>query len=458
MGQKWDGFESLEHYQKWVTEWSELMIQRLLYPGAVCLFFGGTRTFHHLGVGLENGGFEIVDSILIPWIHGQGFPKSHDISKGKAAGAEREVIGKAKGAASSETESMGEFKPEYDETAPATPEAEIWDGYGTALKPAWEPVFVCRAPRRGRTFAQLAEEFGTGALNIDGSRINNAILPSERRTSAAGGGRGGMFIPDGSSEPKERHNISGRWPANFVLSHNDDCVKVGEYLVEGRTLNRYPSHGAGGSFAFYSEDHRGEDYDSEETPPDVVERWACVPGCSVRRLDDQVGTLKSGDNAIRTKKAEGVVYGGGVGMEQEPTGEPELAYGDSGGPSRFFYTSKASKREKNKGLENFYWFRGEEGFERVTKEAYQKLDPKKRVRGNIHPTCKPLELLRYLATLLLPPQQEGRTRRILVPFSGSGSEIIAAIQAGWDEVTGIEMMSIYNEVAEARVRGSIGMF
>ena len=93
MGQTWDGFDSLEDYQKWVAEWAGLMIEKVLYPGALCLFFGGTRTWHHLAVGLENGGFEIYDSLM--WLYGSGFPKSHDISKGidRAAGKDRKIIG-----------------------------------------------------------------------------------------------------------------------------------------------------------------------------------------------------------------------------------------------------------------------------------------------------------------------------------------------------------------------------
>lgn len=634
MGQKWDGFESLEHYQKWVSEWSELMIQRLLYPGAVCLFFGGTRTFHHLGVGLENGGFEIVDSILIPWIHGQGFPKAirpfrdadHYLSQVDScqcdegtrntaytfplhsvldcictaqpwAEVEDDILSSAPNAKNGLLDSlddyhlsahsydgplrlaamvalafllpqeyaqehshfsallddlafeslhslclalysdlpsmqdfsipdqkdrvssllleyessrqnlgpnlhsyvnsmvgsldvsklMGDGKSAYrnlhicslvfslplsilrllytGEGSRIIPQLDIcgncgklinlWSGHASHLKPSWEPVFVCRAPRRGLTrtwtFAELAVEFGTGALNIDGARIGTSETLSRKNdyrendaTYDGGPWKAGEF---GTGD-----RAGGRWPANFVLSHTDDCVKVGEYMAEGRQINRWKSDMkpfGGGA---------GEEYDSEEMPPDTVEHWACVPGCPVRRLDDQVGDLKSGDNAVRTKTAEGIVYGQGKGMEQEPTGEPELTYGDPGGPSRFFYTAKASRSEKDKGLEYFWWKRTDDGFERISLSEYEQLDKRERAHGNIHPTCKPLELLRYLATLSLPPKQDGRARRILVPFSGSGSEVVAAVQAGWDEVTGVEMTPIYNEMAEARLRGSIGMF
>ena len=451
MGQKWDGFESLQHYQEWIAEWSALLIEKALYPGAVCMFFGGTRTFHHLGVGLETGGFEIVDCLM--WLHGQGFPKSHDISKGldKEAGVEREITGKVKGAASSDTESLGEFKPEYDETAPATLVAAEWDGYGTALKPAWEPIYLCRAPRGNKTFAQLATEFGTGALNIDGSRIGT----SEDRGRPQGKDiRGGSWADAGSDKPSDMISDShplGRWPANFILSHSENCVKVGEFEVEGRTINRWQEEMkpfGGGA---------GEEYESEQLPPETVERWACVPQCSVRMLDDQAGELSSGLMKAGQQRQASLGLGGYQGgFPNEATDKD--TYADTGGPSRFFYTAKASRSEKDKGLENFWWKRTDEGFERISLSEYEQLDKRERARGCIHPTVKPLQLLRYLSTLLLPPKQAGKTRRILVPFSGSGSEIIGAVQAGWDEITGIEMGRNYIEISEARLTANIGMF
>ncbi len=469
MGQKWDGFDSLEHYQSWISEWAELLIEKALHPGAVCLFFGGTRTFHHLGVGLERGGFEIVDCLM--WLHGQGFPKSHDISKGmdKAAGADREIVGRKKitglkpdrqnfGADDrSGGKGMGFRAGDIPITDPATPEAEHWDGYGTSLKPAFEPIYLCRAPRGNKTFAQLATEFGTGALNIDGARVgmsesDHGII--DRRSGRSPASDGTIYQEGHRRRPRgekfKSHN-AGRWPANFILTHADACVKVGDYLVEGRTINRFDQ----GMMPFGNAE--GEDYQSEQMPPEMVERWACVQGCPVRALDDQAGELSSGLMKARTTRAprpEHAVYSG----VWEGNATNQDTYADVGGPSRFFYTAKASRSEKDRGLENFWWKRTDDGFERISLSEYEQLDRRERARGNVHPTCKPLELLRYLATLILPPQQEGRTRRILVPFSGSGSEVIGAAQAGWDEVTGIEMEPNYIEMAEARLSANLGMF
>lgn len=421
MGQEWDGFESLAEYQEWVAEWSRLLIANALHPGALCMFFGGTRTWHRLACGLEDGGFKLYNTIM--WVYGQGFPKSHDISKylDKAAGAEKEA----------------NWEKSNQVTAPATPEAQTWDGWGTALKPAWEPVIVCRAPRDGNTYADLALRYGTGALNIDGSR-----------GEGAGGG--------------PRHNPLGRWPANFVLEHNPDCVKVGETTVEGRTLNRYPSKGAGGSFAFYAEDHRGDDYQSEQMADETVEVWACTPGCPVRVLDEMTSDPSKarsakGGGTIRTPESEmtGIQFG-----NRQP-GHQNVIYHDTGGASRFFYCAKASRSEKDYGLlgelggEPWRWRRTDNGWARVGPD-YQPEDGERIIEGNVHPTVKPIEMIRYLALLMLPPDLDS-PRRILVPFAGSGSEMIGARQAEWDQVVGVEISDDYADIAEARLRANLGM-
>lgn len=488
MGQKWDGFDSLEHYQTWVAEWAKLLIEKALHPGAVCLFFGGTRTFHHLGVGLERGGFEIVDCLM--WLYGQGFPKSHDISKGldKSAGAERastdELLPGHSEARKRTFGTGGEIYGEAKEakaykTVPATPEAETWDGYGTALKPAWEPVFVCRAPRGDMTFAELAVEYGTGALNIDGARIDLKGDIWAGNEKNAHEDYSGQVFGKFESQYAKPSNPSGRWPANLMLTHHEACVKVGEYEVEGRVINRWKAGmlpfggGKGKEYETIDPSREGEasaerTYEHEggtdfKMKPgarrgmETVDLYACVPGCPVRELDDQAGELSSGlmkASTTRAPRPEHAVYSGvwkGNATDQD-------TYADVGGPSRFFYTAKASRSEKDKGLENFYWKRTDQGFERISLSEYEQLDKRERAQGCIHPTVKPLELLRYLSTLSLPPKQEGKIRRILIPFSGSGSEMIGAAQAGWDEITGIEMEQNYIEMAEARLTANIGMF
>ena len=458
MGQTWDGFESLEDYQEWVAEWASLLIEKVLYPGALCLFFGGTRTWHHLAVGLESGGFEIYDSLM--WLYGSGFPKSHDISKGidRAAGADREIIGKRKHPTLKDQSKVDEkadaahgdnlWVREWDLTKPATDDAKFWDGYGTALKPSWEPIIMCRAPRNGQTFASLALEHGSGALNIDGGRISG-ITRDPRKSD---GSRGGHTFhgPSYREQPMHWNKHQGRWPANLILSHHDDCQLLGDIIVEGRVINRWKE----GMKPFG--DAAGEAFESEQFPPETIERWACVAECPVRQLDDQAGIRPSGSGAVKRKSAKG--HKGSVyGPDSRPEGTEVISYGDTGHVSRFFYCGKASRAEKDAGLETFFWKRVDRGYERITEKEWLTLDKKKRAKFNIHPTVKPLSLLQYLSTLILPPKIED-DRRIFVPFSGSGSEIIGALKAGWDLAVGVEAESQYNEIAVARIKHNLGMF
>lgn len=447
MGQEWDSFESLEEYRDWIAEWADLLITYALHPGAICLFFGGTRTWHHLAVGLEAGGFEVYDTLM--WLYGAGFPKSHNISK-------------------------------YINN-------DIWNGYGTALKPAWEPILFCRAPREGTTFAKLATEHGSGALNIDGARITSGDTPKKWDSP-----RGGIWTTDSEAKGELVDQPLGRWPANLLISHHEDCVKIGDYeapkdtlLPHGKITTRPPGHLAGSEptedrvelpkrkVTHYRKkgrvinrwqtgmkpfgDAAGEDYESEQMEVDIIERWACVPECPIRQLDDQAGELTSGlMKAGQPRRASKELGGYQDGFPDEATDRD--TYADVGGPSRFFYCGKASRSEKDKGLSHFFWERAKKGYKRIDRDRYEQLPRRKRARANIHPSVKPLDLLRYLAILILPPPQDGRIRRLLIPFSGSGSEIIAAKQAGWDEVLAIEMEPNYNEIARARIAGTLGMF
>jgi site-specific DNA-methyltransferase (adenine-specific) len=215
MGKKWD-------YDVPSTEiWAECL--RVLKPGGHLLAFAGTRTQHRMAVRIEDAGFEIRD--MLAWVYGSGFPKSLDISKAidKAAGAEREVVGtnpkwntapKAMNPGGGDRSAM----PAY--TAPATESAKQWDGWGSSLKPAHEPVIMARKPLIG-TVAQNVLEHGTGAINIDGCRV-----PTEDNLN------GGAYAKNGSERTDEwgfRRNQGieyvpplGRWPANLILSYPED--------------------------------------------------------------------------------------------------------------------------------------------------------------------------------------------------------------------------------------------
>lgn len=205
MGKVWDGATP------GAFVWTQVF--RVLKPGGHLLAFGGTRTFHRLTCAIEDAGFEIRDCLM--WLYGTGFPKSLDVSKAidKAAGAEREVVRPhpAPCANINATAALGgSFQERPMLTAPATPDAHHWSGWGTALKPAWEPIIMARKRLVG-TVAQNVLKHGTGALNIDGCRVGTC-----------GGGGNGLGSHIGPLEPGRKHGSDaggslGRWPANLVL-------------------------------------------------------------------------------------------------------------------------------------------------------------------------------------------------------------------------------------------------
>lgn len=210
MGKKWD------YDVPSVEIWAECL--RVLKPGGHLLAFAGTRTQHRMAVRIEDAGFEIRD--MIAWVYGSGFPKSLDVSKAidKAAGVEREVVGVAGKSGSVRNSMAGDFAGgEYMETAPATEAAQQWDGWGTALKPALEPITVARKPLIGTVAANVLEH-GTGAINVNGCRVGDFVntTPSgvDRRNAvlAEAGYRPGAYQM-GQTTP---NGAQGRWPANLI--------------------------------------------------------------------------------------------------------------------------------------------------------------------------------------------------------------------------------------------------
>jgi site-specific DNA-methyltransferase (adenine-specific) len=190
---------------------------RVLKPGGHLLAFGGTRTWHRLACAIEDAGFEIRDSIA--WMYGSGFPKSLDVSKAidKAAGAEREVVGERKQRANGEGSSVPMNASAGGVellTAPATPDALKWQGWGTALKPAFEPIVVARKPLIGTVAANVLAH-GTGALNVDGCRIAGEPVQSQAANST-----GAFTTPGPEGERPREYTTAGRWPANVILDES----------------------------------------------------------------------------------------------------------------------------------------------------------------------------------------------------------------------------------------------
>ena len=394
MGKKWDS--SGIAYS--VELWQQCL--RVLKPGGHLLSFGGTRTYHRVAVAIEDAGFELRDSIA--WLYGSGFPKSMDVSKAidKAAGAEREVIGtkiaSPKGISQAESRSDsaagaygGETK-EIDITAPSTLEAKQWQGWGTALKPAFEPVIVARKPVEG-TVANNVLKWGTGGLNIDGSRIGTDTISTHNapKGTFAGGS------PDRGSDTSSYKEHTGRWPANIILD---------PYTAE--------------------------------------------------LVDEQSGDRPGGN--FPTQRGAGVATGFGVGR---PTEGGARKMNDSGGASRFFYVAKASKRDRNEGLDDLeaktasemtgrkegsagLVMKHEDGSDKANAYA----GTTGAARQNFHPTVKPTSLMEYLVKLVTPPGGV-----VLDPFTGSGSTGKAAILQGFDFI-GIELTEEYLPIIQGRLK------
>ena len=394
MGKAWDkAVPSVE-------VWEECL--RVLKPGGHLLSFAGTRTQHRMAVNIEDAGFEIRD--MIAWVFSTGFPKSQNVSKAidKAAGAERKVVGKREHPTLKDPNKTNEqagashgrnqWSREWNITDSATDAAKQWDGWGTALKPALEPIAVARKPLTGTVAANVMEH-GTGAINIDGCRVG-----TEKVTSNKGLGQNARLNDDGwkgvGQRPEPTVN-TGRFPANLIHDGSDEVVEL------------FPE-------------------------------------------------TRSGKDRNPAKTSSSGFTGHGIRSE-------EVNYGDSGSAARFFYCPKASKKDRNEGLENTTPQSGTggkgNGLQRVCSKCGisqrgsdecpdEQNCPKEWVnppKKNNHPTVKPTELMKYLCRLVTPP---GGT--VLDPFMGSGSTGKAARQEGFDFI-GIELDSEYVEIARARI-------
>jgi hypothetical protein len=223
MGKGWD------HAVPGVEFWSEAL--RVAKPGAHLLAFGGTRLFHRLVSAVEDAGWEVRDTLM--WVYGSGFPKSHDVSKAidKAAGAERAVVGirKAPGMAKANVEQGAQGRSVYEfaqtSNTPATDLARKWQGWGTALKPAYEPIVLARKPLTG-TVAANVTEWGTGAVNVEGCRVpgddHAKAWDKPVRTNIGAGG----YISDGTQHAIDisKNKPTGRWPANLIHDGSDETT------------------------------------------------------------------------------------------------------------------------------------------------------------------------------------------------------------------------------------------
>jgi len=425
MGAKWD------YSVPSVETWCECL--RVLKPGGYLLSFAGTRTQHRMAVNIEDAGYEIRD--MIAWVYGMGFPKSLDVSKAidvhyfctwleanpdeqakykeqllaakgdnkvteqvkqkfrKLAGTEREVVETIKKThistkdanegwdRPSHYDENGDHKRTMDITAPATDAARQWEGWGTALKPAFEPITVARKPLGKDTVAANVLEYSTGGINVDGCRVGTEV----RECPEAGFIRRGrtdeeVFSQVDKNKPNGSHTVVGRFPANFIHDGSDEVVELMPLTEPSEVSNRGLQNSG---------------------------RHGGIAGLG--------GNLKDGTDSLR-------------------------GYFDSGS-ARFFYCAKASKQDRDEGLEDT------ELKSRPTMGNGIGNQPNQQMQNNRnnHPTVKPTSLMRYLCRLVCPP---GGT--VLDPFAGSGSTGKAAIAEGFGFI-GIEDRPDYCEIARKRI-------
>ncbi len=488
MGSKWD------HGIPGVPFWEAAL--RVAKPGAYLFAFGGTRTFHRLACAIEDAGWELRDTLM--WVYGSGFPKSLDVSKAidKAAGAERE---------------SGEWYDRYHDggtrnnrgprgnlfaergangnlrTAPATEAARQWDGWGTALKPAYEPVIMARKPLDGTVAANVLRH-GTGAINVGGCRIAHnepntcrsryeSGLCQEQQDGTAGIGYAhknyGKYAEESSAQAE-----AGRWPANLITDGSEEVRECfpetggGHHPATRNGKSMWAGDGGGldgnsGPEAWTAGGNAARFFAA--CPPDPPITIHFTDGTAYQCGDADTFTLPGDSERVL---ALDLVPGERIdidGCEREvlrvttaaacpyETGEVEEY-------RRLVYVAKASKADRDEGCEGLEeksrkgqsaWIRkcnicGDTFCDPTTSKPhcghddFSWVEPSPRRNG--HPTVKPTALLQYLSRLVTPP---GGT--ILDPFCGSGSGGKAAYKEGFNYV-GIELDEEYFAIAKARCK------
>lgn len=351
MGKKWD------YDVPGIEVWKECF--RVLKPGGYLLSFAGTRTHHRMVVNIEDAGFEVRDMII--WCYSTGFPKNLDVGK---------AVDKIK-------------------------KTDEWEGWGTALKPALEPITLARKPLSEKTVSQNVLKWGTGAININKSRIpvDPEVDDMLRETTRVGRQKGSDWEKN-SGFKNENNKFTGvpeegRWPANLIHDGSEEVVSQFPYSKSGSMKKAYKYTNNGYSLG-------------------------------------------------------------------KPTGETKQIHdANEGSASRFFYCAKVSKSERNEGLDDLEdKMVGMSNGAQIHGEGYDKgqgigLNVVKAMK-NHHPTVKPIKLMSYLCNLITPPNGI-----VLDPFMGSGSTGIAAIKEGFDFI-GMEMDDQYFEIATKRIEHQTG--
>jgi site-specific DNA-methyltransferase (adenine-specific) len=403
---------------RWFQEWCELWAAecyRVLKPGGYILSFSAPRTYHRMATAFEEVGFQVRDQIS--WIFGSGFPKSHNIGKA--------------------IDKMGIDSEEYK-------------SLGTALKPAHEPICMARKPLSEKSIAENVLKWGTGGINIDGSRIpfdmtdtNPATNPLYRQENEYKMPEPGQESNGAVNFTSSKNEISkeGRFPANLII----ECICDDSYTKPAPASGHWSKTTTTGFGEFGNGSSTYEGVGEKESGNMVIHT---NPECPCYMLDQQSGVKKSQKRSSKHNKD----------TEHTNTYTPKASdyredntYADKGGASRFFYSPKVSKKERDMNMNSDYkeqtsigsTYSGNQTTSKLGGNPDKPTEPKK----NNHPTVKPKELMKYLIKLVSPPNAV-----ILEPFLGSGSTGIAAKELGFiSTFIGIEKEQEYMDIAKQRI-------
>jgi len=374
MGKEWDKDKGgRNNWIAWMTEIASECL-RVLKPGGHAFVWALPKTSHWTATAWEDAGFEVRESVI--HIFGSGFPKSLSVSKmiDKKLGLKREVIGKYEHPTAKNGDRTGNKSPyqadenhldgSFDITAPASDLAKQWDGWGSAVKPAYENWLLFRKPLSEKTIVDNVLKWNTGGINIDDCRVGNEQTITCAKTQMYGTSGRAKDIEQGfrprrydNREQPEKVNPPGRFPANLIIDGSEEVTSLFPQS-KGDSPNRKPRKGVSDNTQFSFRSSKNKDQE--------------LPG-----------------------------------------------YADNGSASRFFYCAKPSTKERNLGCDESN-------------------------TNNNHPTVKSQSLMRYLITMITPPNGI-----VLDPFLGSGSTGVAAINLGFWFI-GIEKEAEYMEIAKAR--------
>jgi site-specific DNA-methyltransferase (adenine-specific) len=462
MGKEWDKDKGGRN--AWISWMSQVAAEclRVIKPGGHALVWALPRTSHWTGMAWEEAGWEPRDKIS--HVFGSGFPKSLDISKklDQMAGAEREIIGidenkLARYGPNREDQTWAGWRlhaPAQDAakiTAPATPAAKQWAGWGSAIKPSHEDWWLFRKPLACKTIAENVLEWGCGGLNIDGCRIGTEKVSAH---GYPGEQLFGSLVDNKVSGSPDYHVNVGRFPANLIWSHSPLCKRIGTKKVKGNAHYSYkPTNDGVYKLGLGQLDDLGNPLagaDGMET----VESWDCHPSCPSWEFA----------KASESKSKSGGLSGSDPGIWQGKKQTSRGGHDDQGTPARFFkscqyteedipafaYVAKASRSEREKGLDGMPEMvrniteghgRGAMNTSKGDGTGIRENKP----CHNQHPTVKPLELMKYLVRLATPPNGI-----ILDPFAGSGTTLLAAKQEGF-RFLGIEKEAEYCDICRKRI-------